>query len=100
MTFHYDETGKLVGRAVAHLASSAKTRISSITGGGTAHLWHYKVADDIVDSIVVHGIWDIPKEADTRAEADKVAGELYKISCWFLDFAGEFIRRHCEGMWR
>ena len=35
--------------------------------------WHFKVADDLIDSIVVRQIWGIPKGSDVRFEADKVA---------------------------
>jgi hypothetical protein len=58
-------------------------------------LWYFKVADDVVDSIVVRQIWAIPRYADMRAEADKVADRAHQIFRWFVDFAGEFIWKYC-----
>ena len=66
-----------------------------MTRGDTAYLWHFKVADDVVDSIVVRQIWSIPGSADLRVEADKVTDYLYKVFLFFADFSGEFIWRYC-----
>jgi hypothetical protein len=94
LSFHYDQSGKLIERAMADRA--ARSQVSSITRGNMAHLWHFRVADDVVDSIVVRQIWKIPRDADLRTEADRIADEVYHIFLLFLDFAGEFIWRYCE----
>jgi hypothetical protein len=96
LTFHYDHSGRLIKRAIDDRAARPEARHSSITRGSAAHLWHFKVADDIVDSIVVRQIWDIPRSADLRLEADKVAERVHQIFLWFVDFAGEFIWRYCK----
>lgn len=95
LTFHYDESGKLIEIAISDRASRAEARMSSITRGDTGHSWHFKLADDVVDSIVVRQIWAIPKNADVRAEADKIADRVHQIFLWFVDFAGEFIWEYC-----
>lgn len=96
LTFHYDRTGKLIDAAVRDRAGRAEARQSSITRGSTAHLWHFKVADDVVDSIVVRQIWKIPRTANDRVEADKIADRVHQIFLWFVDFSGEFIWRYCK----
>lgn len=95
LTFHYDESGKLIENAIADRASRDEARMSSITRGDTGHSWHFRIADDVVDSIVVRQIWDIPANADVRAEADKIADRVHHIFLWFIDFAGEFIWKYC-----
>jgi hypothetical protein len=97
LTFHYDESGKLIKQAVADRAVCPDVRTSSITRGSTARLWHFKVADDIIDSIVVRQIWAIPHDKDLRAEADRIADRVHEIFLWFVDFSGEFIWKYCEG---
>ncbi len=97
LTFHYDESGKLIGQAIADRAARPDARTSSITRGDTAHLWHFKVADGIVDTVVVRQIWAIPRDKDVQAEADRIAGRVHEIFLWFVDFSGEFIWKYCEG---
>jgi hypothetical protein len=96
VTFHYDESGKLIEEAVLDRASRPDARMSSITRGDTAYLCHFKIADDIVDSIVVRQIWAIPRELDVRIEADRIADRVHQILLWFVDFSGEFIWKYCE----
>ena len=96
LTFHYDESGKLIERAIEDRALSPEARISSVTRGNTAYLWHFKVADDLVDSIVVRQIWNIPRNANLRVEADKIADQVHQIFLWFMDFSGEFIWNYCN----
>ena len=96
LTFHYYQCETLVERAIEDRAGRQEAQTSSITRGDTAYLWHFKVADDIVDSIVVRQIWAIPRGADVRVEADKVADRAHQIFLWFVDFSGEFIWKYCE----
>lgn len=96
LAFHYDESGKLISRAIADRAARPEARFSSVTRGSTAYLWHFRVADDIVDSIVVRQVWKIPRPADLRVEADKIADYLHAIFLYFVDFSGEFIWKFCE----
>jgi hypothetical protein len=94
VTFHYDETGKLVERAIAALAK--RGRSSSVTRASTAPDWHFELADLVVDEVVCRQIWRIPEVANQSAEADKIVGELYDVFLTFMDFAGEFIWRYCS----
>lgn len=96
LTFHYYQCNKLIEEAIKDRAGGQLAKISSVTRGDSAYLWHFKVADDIVDSIVVHQIWSIPRNADLRAEADNVADRVHQIFLWFMDFSGEFIWKYCE----
>lgn len=94
LTFHYDESGEQIKKAVSDRVGRSNARISTITRGSHAYLWHFKVADDVVDSIVCRQIWNIPKNTDLREEADKVADKAYSIFLSFMDFSGEFIWRY------
>lgn len=96
LTFHYDQSGKLIENAISDRASRAEARQSSVTRGSAAHLWHFKVSDDVVDSIVVRQIWKVPRNANLRVEADKIADRVHQIFLWFVDFSGEFIWRYCK----
>lgn len=97
LTFHYDESGKLIEQAISDRTSDANATISSITRGDSSSLWHFKIADDVVDSIVVHQIWGIPRTLDTQVEADRIADRVHQILLWFIDFSGDFIWKYCEG---
>ena len=96
LAFHYEESGKLISRAIADRAAWPEARFSSVTRGSTAYLLHFRAADDIVDSIVVRQIWKIPRTADLRVEAYKMADYLHEIFLYFVDFSGEFIWKFCE----
>lgn len=96
VTFHYHQGGELIERAVVALASQPEHRTSSVTRGSDAYRWYFKVADDVVENIVVHQIWRIAPGADVSAESDRIAGELHRIFLSYMDFAGEFIWCYCE----
>ena len=96
LTFHYDQSGRLIERAIIDRAERADARQSSVTRGSTGQLWHFKVADDVIDSIVVRQIWKIPINSDLREEADKIADRVHQIFLWFIDFSGEFIWLYCR----
>jgi hypothetical protein len=91
LTFHYNESGKLIERTITERADRPGAQLSSITRGSTAYLWHFQIADEIVDGIVVRRIWNIPRGKDVRIEADAILDELHDIFLAFVDFAGEFI---------
>lgn len=96
VAFHYDETSKLTTRAIEDLASSPSTRYSSITRGNRAHLWNFKVADEVVNNVVVHQIWKIDKNSNVDDAADEMADRMDEIFLYFVDFAGEFIWKYCS----
>ena len=94
LTFHYDKSGKLIKFALSDRAAKSDERFSSLTRGDNIYLWRFKIADNILDSIVVHQIWGIHRTVDLRIEADKVADKLHQIFLWFMDFSGEFIWKY------
>ena len=96
LTFHYDQSGRQIKQAISDRAGRPEARFSSVSRGDTAYLWHFKVADDVVDSIVVRQIWKIPRAADARVEVDKISDQLHQILLRFVDFSGEFIWKYCE----
>jgi hypothetical protein len=96
LTFHYDESGKLTQKAIEDRASRPEARISSITRGTTPGLWHFKAADELIDSVVVRQIWNIPRDRNLRIEADNILGRVWQIGLDFIDFAGEFIWKYCD----
>lgn len=96
LTFHYDESGKLIEKAISDSAAYADGHSSSVTIGDTAHLGYFKVADIIVNSIVVRQIWEISKETNLRIEADKIADRVHQIFLWFVNFSEEFIWLYCQ----
>jgi hypothetical protein len=94
LTFHYDESGKLIGRAIAEL-SLRPDPIGSVTRASTAHNWYFEAADRVLNSIVCFQGWSIPKDAPNLSErADAIAMECHEIFLRFVDFAGELIWRY------
>lgn len=97
LTFHYsDKGGKLIKTVLRSRANREGGKWSSITRANTSHQWYWKVADDLVDSIVVREIWKVKVGENTRAETDLILDEVAQIVRLFLDFSGEFIWRFCE----
>jgi hypothetical protein len=64
LTFHYEESEKLVVWALNDRASRPAAELSPITVCDHGHLWRFHIADDVVDSILCRKIWHIPREAD------------------------------------
>lgn len=96
LTFHYYGSGRPISRAIVDRGERIDARLSSITRGRSAHRWRFSAADDIVDSIVVRQIWQVPRSADLRTAVDEVAMKLHNISLRFLDFSGEYIWRYFQ----
>ena len=95
LTFHYETNGRMIRWAIADRAQRNDGRVSTIIRGDTSQRWRFSVADDVVDSIVVRQFWKIPRDADLREEADKIADEVHGVLVRFADFCGEFIWRFC-----
>lgn len=97
LTFHYDEKGKLIERAVSELSRRGDP-IGSVTRASTAHDWYFQAADRVINSIVCFQIWAIPEGAsDVSEQADAKAMECHELFLRFVDFAGEFIWRYVGG---
>lgn len=96
VVFHYDEHGKLIRRALESRASKPETRRSSINRGSSVFYWHFTLADEVVDSIVVRKIWKVPMEVDAQSGADDVVQYIHDIFIAFMDFSGEFIWKYFQ----
>jgi hypothetical protein len=94
VSFHYDESGKLIKRGIDALASRGK--VSSVTRASAAPDWYFELADRVVDEIVCRQIWNIPEDADQSAEADNVIDKIHEVFLVFMDFSGEFIWRYAS----
>ena len=94
LVFHYDQSGKLVGRAIGALAQ--RQRSASVTRASRGPDWYFDVAARVVDDVICRQIWKIPPSADQLIEADKIIGDIHEVFLAFMDFSGEFIWRYCE----
>lgn len=94
LTFHYDETGKRVERAISELARR-EDPIGTVTRASTAPDWYFQAADRVINSVVCFQIWEIPEgSSDLSEQADAKAMECHELFLRFVDFAGEFIWRY------
>lgn len=91
LTFHYDETGKQIERAISAIAAIPGGHHAHVTRGSNAYLWHFEAGDEVMDKIIVRYIWRIPSGANLREEADAIAHQMHEIFLTFVDFAGELI---------
>ena len=97
VTFHYGEQShKLLTQAMKFKSGRGVDGVSMIQRGSDARQWHFQVAEDIVDSVVVRQLWGVPPDVDEQAAADQAADEMHAIFLAFMDFAGEFIWHYCE----
>ena len=94
LTFHYDESGDLIKRAMEGRAKKPEGNPTSITRGTEPYSWRFTIADNVVDTVVCRQIWNIPEGADLRAEADVAADYGHEIFAAFADFAAEFVTKY------
>ncbi len=99
--FHYGEgTSKLIRRAIVDRAGREDLQQSSMTRGNDTYLWHFQPAVDATFNVVVHQIWGIPLSPPGQRHVDQAAAaaiqdRIHEIQMAFIDFAGEFIWKHC-----
>ena len=96
LTFHYDETGKWIARAISEIAAIPGGHHAHVVRGSNAYLWHFEAGDEIMDKIIVRYIWQIPQDKNLREEADAISDQMHDIFLTFMDFSGEFIWRYSE----
>lgn len=94
--FHYHESGKWIGAAISERAKDPKLRFSRITRGSHAYKWRFHLADEVVETIVIRKIWEIPNSMDALEESNKITAEINELFLAFVDFCGEFIWKFCE----
>ena len=87
--FHYNE--KLVQRALTDRASTANR--SSITTSNDGRKIRYKVADDVLNTLMVHVIWGA-KGDQMNDKLDEVLQFSDGLVRALLDFGGEFITKY------
>ena len=88
LIFHYDPAA--ISRALSDRASRPASATGNITLGTDISLWRFNMADDIVDSIICRDLWNIPRTADLRLEADRIIDYCHTICVDFMDFSSEF----------
>lgn len=96
LVFHYDERSKSIQRAIDDRANRQEANYSSVTRGSETYLWHFKAAEDIVNSIIARQVWQIPHGTDLSDEVEKIIEEIYPLFLHFMDFSGEFIWKYFE----
>ncbi len=87
--FHYD--AKMVQRAIEDRAERTEARRSKLTRGDHMNLWRFHTADDVLDSIICRQIWKIPRDADLRAEANRLAAFTHDLTVDYLEFAAALV---------
>jgi hypothetical protein len=89
LAFHYNESGKLIERALARRGTRFPGKPSVVTRGTPPILSYFSLADELLDSIVVRQLWGIPEDADLRNAADDAIMRVHEVLLAFVDFAGE-----------
>jgi hypothetical protein len=95
VAFHY-QCDTYIERALGRLAIDANRRLTNIVRGDDVSQWRFQPADEVIDSIVVRDIWQVPEDVPEREGADSAAWDMHKIYLAFMDFAGDFIWKYCE----
>ena len=91
ITFHYDQSGKVIARALQSLARHSSRPWAKITRGDHAFKWRFNVSDRIIDAIICRDILGIPQGVPLRETTNENAEFLFEAFILFLDFSGEFI---------
>ena len=91
LTFHYNKTGKVIQKAMLSRAARPHSRISLMTRSDHVHYWHFKAADDVIETAIVRDIWNIPINTDTQAEADVRSDHIFRLAIRFADFASVLV---------
>jgi hypothetical protein len=94
IAFHYDK--EKIKSALSDRARRRGDVAHFMTVADDIRRVRFQVADDLVNTLVCHHVWEIATDADTRIVADQKADFGFKIYKIFLDFAGVFITRYVE----
>lgn len=98
LTFHYQESGDLIKRALQERIYKKKQKSAPVTFGEVQET-RYQLADQIIDSIVCRNIFGIPYTVDLqkdRKELDKILLFGSGIARNLIGFGGEFIHNYIE----
>lgn len=89
IAFHYSAGD--IDWAIRDRAQRANAQKSSMTAGQDIHSNRFEFGDDIIDGIVCRRLWRIPRHANARREADRIALWCDRKARDFIVFCGEFI---------
>lgn len=92
LAFHYD--GRLAVRALRRIVGRDPSAVSSFTLGTEPILWHFPIADEIVDSMMVRDVLGIVANQPAQPATDTILERMWEMQVSFADFAGYFIRHY------
>lgn len=99
LTFHYQESGDLIKKALRERIYK-KGQMSAPITFGEVKKTRYEIADQIVDTIVCRNIFGIPYTIvdlqKDRKELDKILMFGSEIAINFIGFGGEFMHNYIE----
>ena len=91
ITFHYDQQGKVIAKAIQNLAANSSRPWAKTTRGDHVFKWRFNVSDRVIDTIICRDILGIPQGEPLREAANNNAEFLFGAFLLFLDFSGEFL---------
>jgi hypothetical protein len=92
VTFHYDQD--MVQAALDDRAGRRGDTAHFVTLADDISRVRFQVADDLVNTLVCHQIWEITPGPEAQTEADRIADFGFRIYETFLDFAATFIAHY------
>ncbi len=91
IAFHYSRDD--ISWAIQRRAQAEKGKIATMTAGGDIHSTRFEFGDDLIDSIVVRLLWNIPEKTDLRTEADRIGDWCDQMCRSFMVFSSGFVVR-------
>ena len=89
IAFHYSAGD--IDWAIRDRTQRNNAQKSSMTAGQDVHSTRFEFGDDLIDSIVCRRLWKIPRHANARQEADRIAGWCDKKARHLIVFCAGFI---------
>jgi hypothetical protein len=89
ITFHYDPG--IIRKALQDRARRRGDDAHWMTLADDLTRVRFEVADDLINTLVSHHIWEIDPNSDVQKEADRILDFGFQIYKAFLDFCGAFI---------
>jgi hypothetical protein len=92
--FHY--ANKWSVKAVDEIATKDPEDQSKFSQGDGLLDWYFELGDKVVERIVVHHVFKINEENDTRKESDAIANRIFDVAEDIALFAGGFIQEQTK----
>ncbi len=89
IAFHYSAGD--IDWAIKDRAQRTNAQKSSMTAGQDIHSTRFEFGDDLIDSIVCRRLWGIPRQANARQEANRIALWCDQKARDFIAFCGGFV---------